>query len=565
MSAIQAVVAQPWVERLGWTLVHFLWQGAAIALLYALGRWCLGDLRSGQGRYLMACAALAAMIAAPVITFALLSPSAAPLPNPYVGRVPISSPSVTIEHASTASMETLAIRVWEDQVMPWLVVAWLAGATVFWVRLFGGWAIAARMRSRLVAPAPPEWQQKIDQLIIRVGVSRPVTLLVSAMVRTPTVVGWLRPVVLMPIGALAGLPPEHVEALLAHELAHIRRHDYLVNLLQSIAESLLFYHPAVWWISGRIRNEREVCCDEVAVSISGDALTYACALADLETRRRAHFTPALAADGGMLRDRVARLLNQPDRISPACPTPSAVVAAVLILVAAYGVFAQSPTEARSFEAPSIKPNTLGGGHAHGHNSVGRLSAQMTTKDLIQRAFGLKKFQVAGGPAWLGNDNYDFVATTGTPIVLTDKVLQPYLQSLLADRFHLKYHRETKELPVYWLVAAKNGTKLRPHTGEDERGMDSEGEGITEKMTGTKLSMEDFASFLASRMDRPVIDHSGIKGEFDVKLEWSWDDSGDSPRPSIFTALQEQLGLRLEANKGPVEILVVDSVEKPSEN
>ena len=266
MSAIQTVVLQPWVERLGWTLLHFLWQGAAIALLYALGRWRLGNLRSGQGRSLMACAALAAMISSPVITFAVLSRSSVPLSNPYVGRVPISSPSMTIEHRSTIPMQTLAVRIWEDRVMPWLVVAWLAGAAGFSVRLFGGWAIAARMRSNLVRPAPPEWQRKIDRLVIRVRVSRPVRLLVSAMVPTPTVVGWLRPVVLMPIGALAGLPPEHVEALLAHELAHIRRHDYLVNILQSVAESLLFYHPAVWWISGRIRDEREVCCDDKSPS-----------------------------------------------------------------------------------------------------------------------------------------------------------------------------------------------------------------------------------------------------------------------------------------------------------
>jgi uncharacterized protein (TIGR03435 family) len=247
------------------------------------------------------------------------------------------------------------------------------------------------------------------------------------------------------------------------------------------------------------------------------------------------------------------------------PAPGALVAAVLIVVAAYGVFAQEPTAPRSFEVASIKPNALGGGQVHMHNSPGRMAAQMTTKDLIQQAFGLKEFQVSGGPAWLGRDNYDVVATTATPVVLTGKVLQPYLQSLLADRFHLKYHRETKEFPVYWLVAAKNGIKLTPHTGEGQEGHSSNGDGINERMTGTKLSMPAFASFLASRLDRPVIDHTGIKGEFDIRLEWSPDQSSDAPRPSVFTALQEQLGLRLEANKGPVEILVVDSVETPSEN
>ena len=128
----------------------------------------------------------------------------------------------------------------------------------------------------------------LQKLGARIGLSRPVRLLVSALVQAPTVVGWLRPVMLVPVGALGGLPPEHLEALLLHELAHIRRHDYLVNILQSVAEALLFYHPAVWWVSVHIRAERELCCDDVAVSVSGDAFTYARALAQLEQYRPAH-------------------------------------------------------------------------------------------------------------------------------------------------------------------------------------------------------------------------------------------------------------------------------------
>src|SRR6185295_2411884 len=126
-------------------------------------------------------------------------------------------------------------------------------------------------------------------------------------VQAPTVVGWLRPVVLVPVGALAGLPADQVEALLLHELAHIRRHDYLVNILQNVAESLLFYHPAVWWISGHIRAERELCCDDMAVFVCGDSLSYARALAQLESFRPAQVS-ALAANGGSLADRIARLL-----------------------------------------------------------------------------------------------------------------------------------------------------------------------------------------------------------------------------------------------------------------
>ena len=563
MNAIQIFSAQPWVAQLGWALVHFLWEGAAIAALYAIARRWATRSRSAQARYLLACAAMTAMLAAPIVTFSLSGGSEAAPNNPYVGTVPISSTVAGAAYAAPAALSGFAARAWQDDVMPWIVMVWLMGTILLWLRLAGGYVIAARMRSMFVRPAPAEWQQKVDEIRERIRLSRSVRLLTSALVQVPTVVGWLRPVVLMPIGALAGLAPEHVEALLAHELAHIRRHDYLVNILQSIAEALLFYHPAVWWISNHIRNEREHCCDDIAVNFSGDAVSYARALADLETYRPAHFTPVLAATGGSLRERIGRLLGQPAGSWRPTAGPGTVVAAILIVSTSYGLFGQPARP--SFEAVSIKPNNLGGGEVHEHDSPGRLNARMTTSHLIQQAFALKDFQLLGGPAWLRNNNYDFVATTGAPIKLSGKVLEPYLQSLLAARFQLKYHRETKELPVYSLVTAKSGPKLKTHTGGGGENMDENGGKDRESMTATKLSMAGLADFLARQLNLPVIDNTGIDGEFDLKLDWSPDQISASSGPSIFTAVQEQLGLRLESTKGPVEILVVDSIEKPSEN
>ena len=292
---------QPWTERLGWTLLHFLWQGILVAALYALARALAGGRISARGRYAIACASLLAMTAAPVLTYWWLGNSgqAARIGDltdwgarqlaPGVAYSPVTDP-------------------WQ-QAMPGIVMAWFAGAAACSLRLLMGFISAAALRRSRHAPVLTEWQQTLDRLIERMHVSRRVRLLPTDRVDSPSVIGWLRPVILAPVGVLCGLAPEQVEALLAHELAHVRRHDYLVNVLQGIAESLLFYHPAVWWISNQIRAEREHCCDDLAVAASGDVLVYARALAELESMRPAHFKAALSANDGSLLRRIQRLAD----------------------------------------------------------------------------------------------------------------------------------------------------------------------------------------------------------------------------------------------------------------
>ncbi len=251
-----------------------------------------------RGRYLLACVALSVMVIAPVVTFVVLENSST-IP-PALWRASFSA------------------NVWQ-QTLPWLVAVWIAGVAVFSVRLIGGWRLTRRLRSIGVGPSPQEWQEALAELIRLMRVSAPVRLLTSSLVTVPTVVGWIRPVILMPVTALTGLPLEQVRALLAHELAHICRQDYVVNVLQSIAEAVLFYHPAVWWVSEQIRVEREACCDDLAVEASGDVLVYVHALVDLESQRRARlnttFKTALAADGGSLVNRIRRLIQPPQPAS----------------------------------------------------------------------------------------------------------------------------------------------------------------------------------------------------------------------------------------------------------
>jgi uncharacterized protein (TIGR03435 family) len=616
MNAMQMLSSEAWVERLGWTLIHFLWQGLSIALLYAAARRIMARRSSSNRRYLLACAALAAMMAAPLATWRLIEqPDASPDAAYQIRGIPPAPPTAGVADATLPdSVRATVPRVESAQFLAWIVIVWLAGTAAFWVRLAGGWVVAARMQSMLVRHAPPEWQQTLRKLGAQMHLSRPVRLLVSALVEVPTVVGWLRPVVLVPVGALGGLPAEYLEALLLHELAHIRRHDYLVNMLQGVAEALLFYHPAVWWVSGHIRAERELCCDDVAVSVSGSALTYARALVQLESCRPSHVGIALAANGGSLADRIARLLGQS---RPAVRTglgPVVVTIAVLLATAVYGLFGQSGTHP-AFEVATIKRNVSAPDAAHARRGVaykpgGRIIATNDSlRLLIQFAYAahdspyqghsdpLGASQVIGGPAWIDSDGYDIEAK---PESNTDqKHAWLMLQTLLADRFSLTLHRETRELPVYNLTAKKSGLKLppakditclsfppgttpQPMPGTSDCGYAPLFLSSTElRIEGRKLHMADLVRDLARALGQPVLDKTGFTGEFDIDLHYTDedvmkspgsaapDDAGNrlpaGPNLSIIFAAMDQLGLKLQPTKGPVEVLVVDHAERPSPN
>jgi beta-lactamase regulating signal transducer with metallopeptidase domain len=342
-----------WVERLGWTLLHFLWQGVLIAKLFAAARSFGGASLSSRARYGMACASLAAMALAPIVTFGLIGAGSVLIPADPSGW---SSRPFAAAYSSAARVAADGWHVNLPEIsrraLPWIVTAWLCGALVFSIRLAGGWAAAAHMRKAGAAhPAPPEWQRKLADLMVRMRHARPVRLLVSPLAQAPSVAGWLRPVILMPVGALAGLPAEQIEALLAHELAHIRRHDYVINLLQSLAEALLFYHPSVWWISNEIRAERELCCDDAAVAVCGDALIYARALATVESERPSRLRTVMAANGGSLANRIRRLLEPPQSSSHMEAGPGAAAALSIVLLAGIGAAAVDRGSAPSPVAP----------------------------------------------------------------------------------------------------------------------------------------------------------------------------------------------------------------------
>ncbi len=305
---LEVLMRTPLTEAIGWVLFHFLWQGALIAVALLA---TLHFIRSSERRYIAACIAMAATVAAFAGTLFWQWPGV----NTGRGTSIVTSAILIGESATDAGTS----RMFQpSEMLHWAVPFWLAGVLFFQLRTVVRWMAARRLRTYGTCVAPAHWQGRLSDLSIRLRVSQPVALFESSLARVPSVIGHLRPAILIPAGLLASMPPDQIEAILLHELAHIRRNDYLVNLLQNVAEGLLFYHPAIWWMSGIIRVEREHCCDDAAIATgSGNAYEYAMALAALEQSRwGSSDITATAASGGSLVGRVRRLLHPEQTLAP---------------------------------------------------------------------------------------------------------------------------------------------------------------------------------------------------------------------------------------------------------
>jgi beta-lactamase regulating signal transducer with metallopeptidase domain len=306
MNAVSQWLAPDVLRNLGLALSHFVWQGAAIAALAAAA---IAFAREASARYAIGVAALALMFVAPAVTFFLLNQSA---PVPAISSdlslvVAGNHPKLTAPHAVLAPPAKPAVLV-NTSAMNWLVTVWFAGVLLFSLRTVGGFFVVARLRRRDSHPVSSELLLLGRQLQQCLGITRAVRYCESLHLDAPAVLGWFRPVVFLPVSALTGLTEAQLRAVIAHELAHIRRFDAFVNVFQVAVETLLFYHPAVWWLNKRIRAERENCCDDVALSVCGNPAEYARALALMEEWRVAP-SFAMAANRGPLASRVARLLG----------------------------------------------------------------------------------------------------------------------------------------------------------------------------------------------------------------------------------------------------------------
>jgi beta-lactamase regulating signal transducer with metallopeptidase domain len=303
MTAFASWFTPEVLRTLGLALLHFVWQGAALAAVAAAA---LGISRRASTRYTISVFTLVLMVAAPVITFFLLSRSA---PNPEsVTQIAVPAVAQIVKSAARGAAAVSNSRMLSASMLTRFVELWFIGVLMFSLRTAGGFFLVARLRRRDAKPIGRDLLALCRELENRLGIRRVIRYCESLHLDAPAVVGWFRPVVLFPISALTGLTEIQLRAVIAHELAHIRRFDAFCNLFQVAAETLLFYHPAVWWLSKRIRAERENCCDDVALAVCGNPAEYARALALMEEWRVAP-SLAMAANRGPLASRVSRLLG----------------------------------------------------------------------------------------------------------------------------------------------------------------------------------------------------------------------------------------------------------------
>jgi beta-lactamase regulating signal transducer with metallopeptidase domain len=372
-----AMSLAPALQAVGWALLHLVWQGAAIAAALAL-LLALLPSRSANLRYALSCAALALLVVVGVLTglrsYAIAAHEAPRLVRHPIAALPLSPATATAAAPAPPSLATIVVATfaparvasmpdpWRaaSDALPTIVTLWIVGVTLLSLRLVVQWLRARRLVTVHAQPACEPWLAMARRLGVALGVRRAVRLLESTVVQVPAVVGLLRPVILLPANTLTGLLPGQLEMILAHELAHIRRHDLVVNLLQAAVETLLFYHPAVWWISRQVRIERENCCDDLAVGVCGDPLQYARALTRLEELRGEALALAVSARGGSLLHRIRRVVGGP---APSSGPVRGVTALALLLGLALTFAGPSltaiarPQVAEKTQAPTVRAAT----------------------------------------------------------------------------------------------------------------------------------------------------------------------------------------------------------------
>lgn len=435
MKWLQDILSQEVIHALGWTLIHSIWQGSLIALALGVLFWFL-HRQSAQVRYVAALAAMLLMLMISSGTFIYLMEKQAGsvtmepeiVALPMLSNVWVSEPSFS-ETQNLSSVTATSPGLWAEITayfhthLPLIVVLWLMGVLVFLLKLIGGIAYVQRLKNYKTKPVDEKWKNKLQLIANRLGVSQSVQLMESALVKTPMVIGHLKPVILLPMGILTGIPAAQIEVILAHELAHISRHDYLINILQKLVELLFFYHPAVWWISALMRTEREHCCDDLAISVSGDSLTFAKALASIQELGIGNPMIAMAFVG-----KKKRILSRVNRLLKGSHFQFSVTEGIVMTcVIIFGVFLIQlnanakfePHEAVEFIAGGIENNLL----INDENFTNESKADIIIEELVEKQdTTIRPAKVVSIPAMDSEDAISIVSSTTDSIRPTISII-----------------------------------------------------------------------------------------------------------------------------------------------
>jgi bla regulator protein blaR1 len=524
---------------------------------------------------------------------------------------PFSQPvSVVIRHSAGTTPSSFASVA---HLVPIVFPAiWLCGflAVVFiWVARWH------RMSAAMKEGTPLREGREVEALrrLERAGaLRRRIEIFLSRASLEPGIFGITRPVLVWPQGISERLDDAHVEAILAHEVGHVRRRDNLFAAIHMLVEAIFWFHPLVWFLGTRMVEEREVACDEEVLDLGSERQVYAESILKIcEFCVGSPLACVSGVTGADLKRRIVRIMtpNATRRLDlwKKFLLGVAALAAIGVPVAFGLAYAeqsatQSPPQNTSaalaefkYDVASFKVNKSGLGRAMVSTPEDGLTAtNFNLKELIGIAYGIfaaaQDGRIVGAPNWITSEAYDVEAKMDGTTADALKKLTPsdrmfarqhMFQELLADRCKLAAHWDTKELPVYELVIGKGGSKIqesKPNHGvaSGRGGLGLRGRGGP--LTAREVPISDLVGLLSVLLNRTVVDKTGLTGKYDFILNWTPDDiqdpsffpssSGQPPDPtgpSIFSALQEQLGLKLETGKGPVKVIVIDHIERPSGN
>jgi bla regulator protein blaR1 len=526
---------------------------------------------------------------------------------------PISGASALPIHAS-ASLSLVPTA---------LVLIWLAG----FLAVVAIWGVRWRRISVAMCESTPmrsgDELETLRRLERAAGLPTQLPILSSATTLEPGIFGIFRPVLLWPKGISGHLTPDHLEAVLAHELCHVRRRDNLAAAIHMIVEALFWFHPLVWWVGVRLVDERERACDEQVLEFGSRREIYAESILKVcEFCVGSPLACVAGVTGSDLKKRMVHIMSEHigrklDFSRKLLITTAAVLAIAIPLI--FGVMAATPSRAQSddaataptFQSFSIKPSpeadpmpTYAGSGKHMIKMMfgpdGFFAANVTMAALIQEAYGVQANQISGGPDWLSTDRFDVQAKldkSQAPNLVPrpekyHSIIRQLLQAALTQHTQLAVHSETKDLPVYALVVGQGGSKLQPAPTPDSpeggKGMMGVGRMMTQNGPSGRVvgllaqgtPMTNFADQLSLQLGTPVVDKTGLKGNYNFSLQWAAEAeqsaarraSVDSPAPasadaaqSLSAALEQQLGLKLVPQTQPMPVVVIDHIEKPADN